>query len=281
MIPSPPPFRVLGAPGRLPVLISVPHAGCVYSAALLGASRLPASALGVLEDPLVDRLVEGAVAAGAMAIVANAPRAEIDLNRALDDLDPAMVSWPVVGTRASRRASAGLGLIPSRIAGRGAIWRRSLSPQEVERRIDGIYQPYHGALAAALVRMRARFGVAVLLDCHSMPPRSSEAPGIVLGDRYGVSCDAAFMRAAEAACRDRRHTTARNDPYAGGEIVARHGSCGTGIHALQIEVDRRLYLAGNQRDAGPGFERTSVLLAEIATVVADAVLGSALAQAAE
>lgn len=281
MIPSPPPFRVLGAPGRLPVLISVPHAGCVYSAALLGASRLPASALGVLEDPLVDRLVEGAVAAGAMAIVANAPRAEIDLNRALDDLDPAMVSWPVVGTRASRRASAGLGLIPSRIAGRGAIWRRSLSPQEVERRIDGIYQPYHGALAAALVRMRARFGVAVLLDCHSMPPRSSEAPGIVLGDRYGVSCDAAFMRAAEAACRDRRHTTARNDPYAGGEIVERHGAPSAGIHALQVEIDRGLYLAADMRTPGTGFTRVAALIGAVVATLADTAMAEPLLVAAE
>lgn len=277
------PFTLSSAPSRLPVLISVPHAGTRYSAALLASSRLPASALGVLEDPLVDQLVRRGVEAGAAAIVAHAPRAEIDLNRGLSDLDPAMVDPVPAGMAVSRRASAGLGLIPSRLSARGAIWKRRLARSEVDRRIAEVYHPYHAAVEATLASLRRRFGVAMLLDCHSMPPRPCAEPsaGIVIGDRFGASCGEAFVQAVEAACGTHGFDSVRNDPYAGGEIAARHGRPQSGLHALQIEVDRALYLASDLRRPGCEFDRVARLIAAIVTTVTDAALPVPFALAAE
>lgn len=263
------PFRTFGLnepQALLPVLLSVPHAGRDYGTDLLVDARVSRVTLGLLEDPLVDRLVEPAIAAGAAAVVALAPRALIDLNRSLDDLDPAMVS-PPADRSASHRASAGLGLIPSRLAGHGALWRHPMSAAEVQRRIDAVHRPYHDAIADALVAIRARFGVAILLDCHSMPARTRSVPGIVLGDRHGSSCADWLARTVADVCDARAIRTARNDPYAGGEIVRRHGAPDHGIHALQIEFDRRLYLAHNARDAGSGFVRIAQLLVDIVAQV--------------
>lgn len=277
-------FTLTSTPARLPVLLSVPHAGRRYAPALLAATRLPASALWVLEDPLVDRLIGRAIDAGAAAIVAHAPRAEIDLNRSVADLDPAMIeSGPrgstVVDAPASRRAAAGLGLVPSRLLGHGAIWRRALPRSEVDRRIAEIHTPYHAAIEAELLRMRNRFGVAVLIDCHSMPPRVGSP--VILGDRYGTSSAPRLVAAIEAACDAHAIPATRNDPYAGGEIVARHGRPATGIHAVQIEIDRRAYLGGDMRSAGPGFDRVAALIAAIVTAIGDTALPTDLALAAE
>ncbi|HYD37106.1 MAG TPA: N-formylglutamate amidohydrolase, partial [Allosphingosinicella sp.] len=184
---SPPPFRRLG-PARpaSPVVLSVPHAGRAYSDGLLATARLPRTRLESLEDRLVDRLVWRAVEAGAAALVADSPRAEIDLNRDERELDPAMVlpRPPADATVESARTRGGLGLIPTRIAGSGAIWRQRIAAAEVARRIEHIHRPYHGAIAAELDSARARFGIAVLLDCHSMPPRGTGGDAsVVLGDR--------------------------------------------------------------------------------------------------
>lgn len=263
------------------MLLSVPHAGRAYSQALLHMARVPVSALAVLEDPLVDRLVGRGIAAGAAAIIAHAPRAEIDLNRSLDDLDPSMVSSALPGTSISRRASAGLGLIPSRLAGHGDIWRRSLPADEVHRRIEHIHHPFHEALSVRLRSLRDQFGVAVLLDCHSMPSQGPAAPPLVLGDRHGTSSDEALLGAAEAACGEFGVRSVRNDPYAGGAIVARHGRPADNVHAIQIEVDRSFYLAPDMRSPGPGFDQASRLIAAIVMAVAEAATPHSVMLAAE
>lgn len=275
------PFSLTQVPARLPVLLSVPHAGRAYSPALLDASRLPRSALAMLEDPLVDRLIEPAIDAGAAAIIAHAPRAEIDLNRSLADLDHTMVTPSARGGALSRRAGAGLGLIPTRLAGHGAVWRRSVAVCEVDRRITAIHRPYHDAIAARLAALRACFGLAILIDCHSMPPRAGIAAHIVLGDRQGTSASDAFVSAAESACAAHGTPSVRNDPYAGGEIVKRHGCPKEGIHALQVEVDRSLYLADDLRSAGPGLAYTAMLIAAIVQAVAQAATPQPLLVAAE
>lgn len=281
MAPPSPAFSLSGWPPRLPVLLSVPHAGYAYSAALLREARLSRSALAILEDPLVDRLVLPAVAAGAAAIIAHAPRAQIDLNRSADDLDPTMVNPPPRGVAVSRRARAGLGLIPSRLTGHGAVWRRELPASEVQRRIADIHRPYHEAIAERLDALRARFGAAVLIDCHSMPPRGGGAAAVVLGDRHGTSSAARLVEAVEEACRAHRLQSSRNDPYAGGEIVARHGRPAEDIHAVQIEIDRGLYLAPDLRSAGPGFERAAALIVQIVESVGRAAMPDAVLLAAE
>jgi N-formylglutamate amidohydrolase len=285
MSDSPPPFRRLGPekPGS-PVVLSVPHAGRSYSPGLLAAARLSRARLESLEDRLVDRLVWRAVEAGAVALVADSPRAEIDLNRDERELDPAMVQpRPAAdSTVESARTRGGLGLIPARIAGAGAIWRQRIAAAEVERRLDQIHRPYHDALEAELEAARARFGIAILLDCHSMPPRGAgaEAP-VVLGDRHGGSMAEVFVAAAEAAARAAGFKVARNAPYAGGHITQRHGRPSRGIHALQLELDRSLYLAPDLRTTGPGFDRVARLIAAVAEALAGAALEPPEAIAAE
>jgi N-formylglutamate amidohydrolase len=286
MADSPPPFRRLGPQQPAsPVVLSVPHAGRHYSDALLNAARLARPKLEALEDRLVDRLVWRAVADGAVAIVAETPRAEIDLNRQERELDPALVTprpHPA-SVDESPRTRGGLGLVPARIAGAGAIWRQRIPAIEIERRLETVYRPYHAALQSAVEAARQRFGIAILLDCHSMPPRADPArePPIVLGDRFGTSLWPALADAAEAAVRRAGFEVSRNAPYAGGEITARYGRPADGLHALQIEIDRSVYLAPDLRSPGPGFDRVAALLAEVAGALAREALSPPHAIAAE
>jgi N-formylglutamate amidohydrolase len=270
--PPAPAFRRLGPDLAVsPVLLSVPHAGRLYSDSLIKAARVPLARLETLEDRLVDRLVWRAVDSGSVAIVAEAPRAEIDLNRDERELDPGMIV-PRPDASAivdSPRTRGGLGLVPARMSGAGPIWRERIPAADIARRIDKIHRPYHAALAKELAALRARFGVAILLDCHSMPPRSDGRQAqIVLGDRHGSSMTAEFVAAAESAVRDAGFTVARNAPYAGGHITAVHGRPREAIHALQLEIDRSLYLGPDLRTPGPGFDRVSALVAAIVDALA-------------
>jgi N-formylglutamate amidohydrolase len=266
-----------------PVVLSVPHAGRNYSTALLRASRLPREKLESLEDRLVDRLVWRAVATGATAIIARSPRAEIDLNRDEREIDPATVvpSPPMRALMLSPRTRGGLGLIPSRIAGSGSIWLHRTPQAEVRRRIEDIYHPYHAALAESLEQTRAAFGVAILLDCHSMPPREANQAGLVFGDRHGTSIAPELLDAALAATRAAGFHAVCNVPYAGGHITTCHARPAEGIHALQLEIDRSLYLKEDMRSPGAGFNDVARLVASITTALANRALDPGLAIAAE
>jgi N-formylglutamate amidohydrolase len=226
----------------------------------------------MLEDRYVDRLVWRALDSGAIAIVAHAPRAEIDLNRDEREIDPALIVPPPVGAvLQSARTRGGLGLIPARIAGAGPIWLHRIQQAELLRRIGEIHRPYHAAVEAALRAARDRFGIAILLDCHSMPPRGDLGIGqaeVVFGDLHGTTIAPMLLDAAMSASRAAGFRSACNSPYAGGYITARHGRPRENIHALQIEVDRSLYLAGDMRTPGPGFERTALLIADVARALA-------------
>lgn len=281
---SRPPFlRVGPEQPASPVILSVPHAGRAYSDDLLRASRLPRHKLEILEDRLVDRLVWRAVEAGSAAFIATAPRAEIDLNRDEREIDPAMVyPSPAPATLLqSPRTRGGLGLVPARISGAGSIWLQRIGQAEIERRTAEIHRPYHAALAQALDATRARFGIAILLDCHSMPPRAGEEAAIVFGDRHGTSIAPELVAAAVAAAEAEGFATARNTPYAGGYITMRHGRPGEGVHALQIEIDRSLYLDAALRAPGAGFDRTSRVIAAVAAALAAKALEPPQAIAAE
>lgn len=261
-----------------PVVLSVPHAGRAYRPALLQAARVPRNVLEALEDRLVDRLIWRAVQGGATAIVASAPRAEIDLNRDEREIDPALVAPPppAHAVLQSARTRGGLGLIPARIAGSGAIWRTRLSRDELVRRVERVHRPFHAALAAALAAARARFGIAVLLDCHSMPPRADGAgphPSLVFGDRHGTSIAPALLAAATASAGRMGYRWACNSPYAGGYVVSRHGAPAAGIHALQIEIDRADYLDPALKEPGHGFDRATRLVAAVAEALAEQALG--------
>ena len=255
----------------VPLVLSVPHAGRDYSDALLRASRLSRTQLEALEDRYVDRLIWRALETGAVAIVAKRPRAEIDLNRDECEIDPALVVPPPAhGLMQSARTRGGLGLVPTRISGAGPIWLHRLQEAELYRRISKIHRPYHAAIAKALESAQARFGVAILLDCHSMPSRGDSGLGqaeVVFGDLHGTTIAPELLDAALEAGRRTGFRTACNVPYAGGYIPARHGRPTEDFHALQVEIDRGLYLAPDMRAPGKGFERTAQLLADVASAL--------------
>jgi N-formylglutamate amidohydrolase len=284
---EPPFYRTGPAEPASPVVLSVPHAGRDYSAALLGASRLPRGSLETLEDRLVDRLVWRAVASGCVAVIARVPRAEIDLNRDERELDPALIAPPppLAGLIQSARTRGGLGLIPTRIAGAGAIWTQRIRSEELRRRIDQVHRPYHRALEAELDAARRRFGVAVLLDCHSMPPRtqglSDNGRAVVFGDRHGTTMAPDLLEAAAATAKTLGFAVSRNDPYAGGYVVSRHGHPEAGVHAIQLEIDRASYLDPTLREPGPGFDEAARLIERIAGALAVRALDPPQAMAAE
>ena len=267
-----------------PVVLSVPHAGRAYSPALLKASRLPLRTLEALEDRFVDRLVWRAQASGAVALIACAPRAEIDLNRDEREIDPATVTPPPApgSVLQSPRTRGGLGLIPSRINGAGSIWHHRIPAAEVARRIAEVHAPYHRALERALAQARDRFGVAILLDCHSMPPQEDpRGAAVIFGDRHGTSIAPDYVDEAVAAARACGFEVGRNSPYAGGYITVRHGNPARNIHALQLEIDRSRYLDRALRSPGPGFDAAAEMIAHVAAALAIRALAPPHAIAAE
>ncbi|GLR46987.1 N-formylglutamate amidohydrolase [Sphingomonas astaxanthinifaciens] len=257
------PPRLIPGRGQLPVLLSVPHAGRAYPDWLVRLARRGAASLAPLEDPLVDRLVWRAQALGIACVVADAPRAAIDCNRAEDELDPHAINLPPGAGHDGWRVRAGLGLIPARLAGAGDLWRRRIGPAELEARLDSAWRPYHRLLAEQLELLRRRHAEVLLLDCHSMPWRPGQAE-LVLGDRHGLSAAPFVAELARQTAEAAGYRTSRNDPYAGGQIVAAHGAPERGVHALQLELDRRCYLDPAGRAPGEGFDRSARLFEELA-----------------
>ena len=257
------------APSPIPVMLAVPHAGRSYPEALIASMRNPAFAALRLEDRYVDRLGEVVAAAtGATLLVACAPRAMIDLNRAVDDVDWGMFgdgpADDVGSYTPGRRARSGLGLIPRRLPGIGELWTRRLDSVDLATRIAHIHEPYHRQLGHSLGAVRARWGAALLIDLHSMPPlrRPGGPPGpdFVVGDRFGASCTGALVASAFAHFAAHGHSAAHNRPYAGGYVLERHAAPALGIHAMQIEIDRSRYLDSRLAEPGEGFAATVAVL---------------------
>ena len=263
---SPLPGPLVIAPQvALPILLSVPHSGRDYPGWLIDSASGGQAALESLADPLVDRLAWRALALGVGGVIATAPRAAVDCNRAADEIDPSVVANAAPAT--SPRARAGLGIVPGRTARHGHLWRHLMTQAELESRLDAAYVPYHRAIELALDRLAIAHGGAILLDCHSMPPRRGQAQ-IVIGDRHGTTAAPTITAAAAGIARAAGWTVALNSPYAGGHIVERHGQPGANIHALQVEIDRGCYLAPDGRSPGPGFERAARLLESLVTGLA-------------
>ncbi|WP_428027730.1 N-formylglutamate amidohydrolase [Altererythrobacter sp.] len=279
----------------IPVLVSVPHAGRDYPPSILENMRDPAYACLKLEDRYVDRLAEEVVRlTGAAMIVSHAPRAMLDLNRARDDVDWGMFS----GThgqegrhsQSNRRARSGLGLVPRRLPGSGEIWRKHLSREDLDARIEGIHRPYHLAASRRLERIRDEWGAALLLDIHSMPPlkRSygqERVPRLVIGDRFGASCHGSLASRALDYLDVQGWSAAHNRPYSGGFMLDHHSAPGRGLHAMQLEICRSTYLDGNLNEPGAGLEPmaklVSGLLRDLGAETARLGQGGQLAQAAE
>ncbi len=266
------------------LVLSAPHSGTVYPRSFLAASRLDAATLRRSEDAYVDELFAGAVALGAPMTRARFPRAYLDVNREPFELDPRMFEGKLPGhvnTR-SLRVAAGLGTIARLVAESQEIYARRMPVAEALRRIEAGYRPYHAALRRLTQRARERFGVAVLVDCHSMPSHVAGVSGpdgpkadIVLGDRFGTSCDPELTAVAEAQLRARGYLVQRNKPYAGGFITEHYGHPASHVHALQIEINRAVYMNEATFEKGPRFARLAEDLTAVARVLSDCADGLA------
>jgi N-formylglutamate amidohydrolase len=245
----------------VPLIFASPHSGRDYPAEFLAATRLDASGLRRSEDSFVDDLFSGAPAHGAPLLAATFPRAFCDPNREPWELDPAMFAdaLPDWVNTTSPRVGAGLGTIARIVASGEAIYREKLDFSEAERRVRECWQPYHDALSGVIEETRATFGACLLIDCHSMPlhggaSRTGAGPAdIVLGDVHGTACAPAITRLVERICRGLGYAVRRNDPYAGGYITRHYGRPRQGVHALQLELARGLYMDETRIERAPRF----------------------------
>ena len=262
------------------MLLSVPHSGRDYPDWLVESASAGRAALAALEDPLVDRLVWRALQRGCGAVIARTPRAAVDCNRAEDDIDPSVVDGARRG-RVTARARGGLGIVPSRTQQHGFLWRRPITPDQLDERLDQAHRPYHRAIECQIALLVERFGCALLIDCHSMPPPSHGTPPIVFGDGRGRTADPWVSREAVDIARGCGFDAAVNEPFAGGHVIERHAWPPRQVHALQLEIDRRCYLEESLQEPGPGFERMSAFIETLAVGLGEALLGRQYATAAE
>ena len=280
-----PAYDLLNPDATGPVILSVPHAARDYKPEMLALMRPPAERLVALEDRLVDEIARGVERAP--VLIGRVPRAWIDLNRHEAELDPGLVEGiPPSRLMLTPKVRSGLGLIPRRLAGVGDIWRRRLTRADVEARIAGVHRPYHAAIGSLVARALAAHGVAVLLDLHSMPPlpQAPDAPraDIVIGDRFGQSAARWAICRLDATCRAHGLRAQENVPYAGGHIIERHARPTAGVHAVQLEIDRDLYLQpGHGHARADGLAAMRTLVQAAVDALGRAALDSALPLAAE
>src|SRR5215813_2315045 len=267
-----PPFTLLTPPTQLaPVVFCSPHSGRIYPKTFLEASRLDPHTLRKSEDCYVDELFEGVVALGAPLLAARFPRAYLDVNREPYELDPELFSGrlPDFANTQSARVVGGLGTIARVVADTEEIYRERLPIGAAFERIERLYRPFHEALAGLLEETRKRFGMTMLIDCHSMPSASMGQPAggrphFVLGDRFGASCDAKLTRFIRDLLQRGGYEVQINRPYAGGFITEHYGSPSRGVHALQLEINRALYLDEATLTRSADFGKLRRTLADVA-----------------
>lgn len=298
---APAPFRII-EPMRpsLPLVFASPHSGRFYPEEFRRASRLDERALRRSEDAYVDELIGAAPDAGAPVILAEYARAYLDLNREAFELDPIMFDGPLPDhvNSASERVAAGLGTIPRVVASGMAIYRRPLPFGEAERRIARIYTPYHQALTGLMVETTRRFGWAALIDCHSMPSAVArdrsrrgrmlggrlsrgDVVDVVIGDRFGRSCAGRLTDFIESALQEMGYRTARNHPYAGGYCAQHYGRPCDGWHAVQLEINRAVYMDEISLQKTAGFAKLKKDLGQLINSLDLVDLGTPTSLAAE
>ena len=257
------PFEILPPLGpSSPVLFASPHSGRIYPPGMMARSRLGAQAIRRSEDVFVDQLIAAAPAFGIGVIHARLARVYFDVNREPWELDPAMFSdaLPPYALAGSARVAAGLGAIARIVAEGQEVYAGKLTFAEAAARVEAVHQPYHAALAELIAARRADHGLAILVDWHSMPSAAATraiggACDIVLGDRFGGACAPKVARTVERALTGLGYAVARNAPYAGGYTTEHYGSPARGVHALQIEVNRALYVDEESLAPTEGFAR--------------------------
>ncbi len=267
-----PPFEVLEpAEWRSPVVFNSPHSGSVYPPAFLSASRLDLATLRRSEDTFVDELFVGVVGRGHPLMRAHFPRCYVDVNREPYELDPRMFDGrlPSFANTRSMRVAGGLGTVARVVGDAQEIYDQRLPIDEALRRIEALYKPYHHTLRRLVTRVHRDFGAAVLIDCHSMPSTAGlkeerRRADIVLGDRYGTSCVTAVVEMMESTLRGFGYTVSRNKPYAGGFITEHYGNPAAGLHAVQLELNRGLYMDERRYQRSASFTRLAADLQALA-----------------
>ena len=257
-----------------PLLLTSPHSGTLYPDQMRENLKVAIEDLSRTEDAFVDELFESAPEAGASMISAVYARSYVDLNRDARELDPAMIDGkpPRASSILTPRVEAGLGCLPRVGASGREIYKKRLSPAEVESRLSNIHDSYHSEVRRELFELRETWGEAFLLDCHSMPsvqPGRRALPDIVLGDRFGSSCSSRMIGLVERTLRKMGYSVARNSPYAGGFTTRLYGRPRSGIHALQIEVNRKLYMNERTIEKSENFDIIQGDMAELTSLIAE------------
>jgi len=266
-----PPFRLIQPDEAVtPVIVASPHSGRHYPKAFLQASMLDQRTIRSSEDAFMDDLVCEAPRLGAPLLLAEYPRAYLDLNRSRDELDPAVIDG-VTRVVTTPRINSGLGVIPRVVANGRAIYRGKLRLAEAEMRLNTIWQPYHDCLDGLMRTTHAQFGEAVVLDFHSMPHEALDSlarpghrrPEVVLGDRFGASARADIVDALEAGFFDAGLVVSRNAPFAGAYVAQRYGRPSRNWHAVQIEIDRSLYMNEQMIRPNGNFDAVKQIVTEV------------------
>jgi len=250
---------------RVPLVFSSPHSGSLYPSDFIKQSHLDRRVLRKSEDCFIDEIFSVATSIGAPLLRALFPRAYLDLNREPYELDPEMFAKPLPDyvNSNSPRVAAGLGTIARIVSSREEIYHSKLDFSEAEQRIERLYKPYHKNLLFLINRARDLFGYCILIDCHSMPSsglpiaygKKKKPIDIVLGDRHGISSAPEIIALIEKCLVERGYLVTRNNPYAGGFTTQCYGNPENGVHAVQIEINRRLYMDENSLQRSPGLNK--------------------------
>jgi N-formylglutamate deformylase len=262
----------------IPFVYNSPHSGRIYPPEFVAQSRLEGISIRRSEDHYVDELFGAAVELGAPLLLANFPRAYLDVNREPYELDPRMFDGllPPYANVNSLRVAGGLGTIPRIVAENMEIYARRLPVQEGLERVESVYKPYHSTLRRLIARTHVQFGFGVLIDCHSMPGNvrvagSNARPDFIIGDRYGTSASAELSRTAISILEEMGFAAIRNKPYAGGFITEHYGRPSRGLHALQIEVNRSIYVDEVTLEKRPDFSTVAAAVTSFMRQMAEYV----------
>jgi N-formylglutamate amidohydrolase len=264
---------------RAPIIFNSPHSGSVYPASFLSASRIELPALRRSEDSFMDELIGGLSDRGFPTVRVNFPRSYVDVNREPYELDPRMFAGrlPSFANTRSMRVAGGLGTIP-RVVGDGQeIYRERIAVDDALSRIEQLYKPYHRALRRLINRAHQAFGAVVVVDCHSMPSvgvsrDEPRRPDVVIGDRYGTSCAPLLADMVEDTMSRLGYSVGRNKPYAGGFITEHYGNPASGLHTIQLELNRAVYMDERRRARGARFAQVGNDFAALAEALASVPL---------
>jgi N-formylglutamate amidohydrolase len=260
---------------RAPIIFNSPHSGSVYPPEFLAASRIDLASLRRSEDSFMDELIGGLSDRGFPVVRVNFPRSYVDVNREPYELDPRMFSGrlPSFANTRSMRVAGGLGTIP-RVVGDGQeIYRERLSVDDALGRIEALYKPYHRALRRMINKAHQAYGSVILVDCHSMPSigisrDEPRRPDVVIGDRYGTSCAPRLPDTVEETMASLGYSIGRNKPYAGGFITEHYGNPASGLHSIQLELNRAIYMDERRRERGARFAQVVADFSALADALA-------------